>query len=104
MSGSPVTSSVIGFLGGLRNTVVSRVVLLTTKIGNERQRNEGLCHVLEFTMIGPSTCWMDESSSNARDQELVWDLQLNDVVKLLLPFSEHCVELLSLRNRTRETI
>jgi hypothetical protein len=47
---------------------------------------------------------MDESSSNTRDQELVWDLQLNDVVKLLLPFSEHCVELLSLRNRTRETI
>ena len=47
---------------------------------------------------------MDQTPSDSRDEQLVGDRQLDDVVKLLLAGLEHGIEFLGLRNCARETV
>lgn len=55
-------------------------------------------------MISPSAGRVDEAARYAGDEKLVLDLELNNMVKCLLSVRKHRVELLSLRDGTREPV
>lgn len=64
----------------------------------------GLLRRAEDLVVAAAATWVDETSRDAADEELVGDLQFNHMVKLLLPVREHLVKLLSLGRRSRESI
>lgn len=47
---------------------------------------------------------MDQSASDARNEELVLNLQFDNMVQLFFSVLEHRVELFRLRNSSRESI
>jgi len=47
---------------------------------------------------------MDQTTSDARNEQLVRNVELDDVIEFLFAGGEHAVKLLSLRNRTGEAI
>lgn len=55
-------------------------------------------------MVSSATGGMDQSAGDARNEELVCDLQLDDVIKLVLPLLEHRIQFLCLRDCPRETV
>lgn len=67
-----------------------------------------ICHVLfgrvEFSVVGPSGCRVDESTSDSGNQKAVRDLKLKGLVKLLLVVGKHGIELLGLYDSSGETI
>lgn len=59
---------------------------------------------LEFFVVSPATGRVNETARDARDEELVIDLELHDIVQFLVAALEHRIELLRLGNRAREPV
>ena len=55
-------------------------------------------------MVSPSASRVDEAARYAGDEKLVLDPEFDNVVEFLLSVREHRVELLGLRNGTREPV
>ena len=55
-------------------------------------------------MVRASAGRVDQTPGNTRDEKLVDDRQLDDVVQFLLAILEHGIELFSLGNGTWETV
>lgn len=55
-------------------------------------------------MVAPSAGRVDETASDAANEELVVNLELDGVLELLLLGDEHLIQLLGLRDSTRESI
>lgn len=60
--------------------------------------------VPEFTMVRPPGSGVDQASGNARDEQLVSNLEFGDVVQVLLSRFEHRVEFLGLYDCAGESI
>lgn len=61
-------------------------------------------HSLELSVVCPAACRVDEPTSDTRDEQLVINRKLHDVVQLLVPGIQHVVELFGLRHRPREAV
>ena len=55
-------------------------------------------------MVSPSASRVDEAARYAGDEELVLDPEFDNVVEFLLSVRQHRVQLLGLRNGTREPV
>lgn len=69
-----------------------------------RTRNRAEECLLELSVVTSPTCDVDEPSSNARDEQLVVDLELDNMVELFFSISEHAIQLLGLRDSSGETV
>ena len=90
-----------------RETLAERLLVVVRALHERLARHvvrHGLLRRVEELVVAAATGRVDEAARDAADQELVGDLQLDDVVKLLLALAEHLVELLGLRRRAREAI
>ena len=59
---------------------------------------------LEFAVVRAAARGVDEAAGDTRDEELVGDDELDDVVERLLALREHRVELLGLPDCAREAV
>src|SRR5882762_1636924 len=92
ISGSPVTSSVIDFFGGLHSRDQTDLT------------RDSTCNLLELPVVRPATGGVDQAAGDTRYEELVGYLKLHDVIDLFLARLEHDVQFLRLGDRSRKTI
>lgn len=65
---------------------------------------DALKRVPELSVVGAPAGGVDQATRDARNEELVRDLELGYRVQRLFPRSEHRVEFLGLWDRTWETV
>ena len=104
MSGSPVTSSVIGFFGGLCGSGSGKRFRQQGVTGWGTRRTCDIGCVLEFLVISAPAGGVDQAAGDTRDEQLVGDGKLNDRVERFFPRREHRVEFLCLRDRAGEPV
>ena len=55
-------------------------------------------------MVGTTTCRVYKATRDARHEQIIVNLQLDDVIQLLLALFKHLVQLLCLRHGSREAV
>lgn len=99
MRGSPVTSSVMAFLGGLSKRPTHETSINTSSNWISKSGN-----VRELLVVTSTGSRVDQSTGNSGNEQVVVDEELDGVFERLLALLEHLIELLSLGNVTRETV
>lgn len=110
VSGQTLSERIDVVIGSLDQRLASSIIrhglLRRAKFQNcqkkQPRKREG--NQLEFSMVRASTGRMDQTPSNPRDEKMVNDRQLDDVVQFLLAILEHRIELLGLRNSAWKTV